>query len=753
MVLFLCNTICSLRNRLSTGWTSMQDFSSISSLFPRCCALHLSISLIQRRSGRLHPQSFSFLRGYSSNKPPKDQSDRNDPHRDRHDNEKDQRRQRRTKEGSQWWKQFQEDFPLDRRAFQNLAVGAAGMATAFVYFHFRETGVQVSWKDFVDRYLSRGLVRDMEHFIFTFVSVSTQYVLVISAQVGRMEVVNKEYVKAFPADGVNSSEVNYLWFNIGSVTSFEHNLELAQQEMGQSSMDKIPVLYTNESDGTIFFSILPVLLLVGLFLVSMRQGPVVGACSSRDVAGCEDAKLEIMELVNFLKHPHQYRDLGAKTPKGALLTGPPGTGKTLLAKATAGEVDVPFISVNGSEFQEVFVGVGPARIRDLFVKAHSMAPCILFIDEIDAVGRKRGSGNYMNQSEQENTLNQLLVEMDGFNSSTNVVVLASTNRADILDPALMRPGRFDRHIYLGPPDLKGRASIFKVHLRPLKLCTGIDVETLCRHLAALTPSFTGAEIAGVCNEAALIAARHLNQCINTEHFELAVERIIGGVEKKMQILQLEEKTTVAYHQAGHAVTGWFLKHADPIFKLSIVPRGRSLSSSQYLCKEQHLFSQDQLFDRMCMMLGGRVSEHIFFHRITSGAHDDLRRATELAYAQIVQFGMNKAVGPVSFDRPQQGNTLCERPFGESTAQLIDLEVRSLIDAAFHRTHQLLVDKKEMVEKVAKCLLEKEILDRTDLVKLLGPRPFREVPQLLLNLNSSFENDSSMSKETSSVSTK
>uniref|UniRef100_A0A8C8DX44 AAA+ ATPase domain-containing protein n=1 Tax=Oryzias sinensis TaxID=183150 RepID=A0A8C8DX44_9TELE len=631
----------------------------------------------------------------------------------------------------------QEDFPLDRRAFQNLAVGAAGMATAFVYFHFRETGVQVSWKDFVDRYLSRGLV-------------------------GRMEVVNKEYVKAFPADG------NYLWFNIGSVNSFEHNLELAQQEMGLSSMDKIPVLYTNESDGTIFFSILPVLLLVGLFLVSMRQGPVVGACSSRvkgnsltvtefksrtvkdnicvrfeDVAGCEDAKLEIMELVNFLKHPHQYRDLGAKTPKGALLTGPPGTGKTLLAKATAGEVDVPFISVNGSEFQEVFVGVGPARIRDLFVKAHSMAPCILFIDEIDAVGRKRGSGNYMNQSEQENTLNQLLVEMDGFNSSTNVVVLASTNRADILDPALIRPGRFDRHIYLGPPDLKGRASIFKVHLRPLKLSTGIDVETLCRHLAALTPSFTGAEIAGVCNEAALIAARHLNQCINMEHFELAVERIIGGVEKKRQILQLEERTTVAYHQAGHAVTGWFLKHADPIFKLSIVPRGRSLSSSQYLCKEQHLFSQDQLFDRMCMMLGGRVSEHIFFNRITSGAHDDLRRATELAYAQIVQFGMNKAVGPVSFDRPQEGNTLCERPFGESTAQLIDLEVRSLIDAAFHRTHQLLVDKKEMMEKVAKCLLEKEILDRTDLVKLLGPRPFREVPQLLLNLNSSFENDSSI----------
>uniref|UniRef100_A0A3B3B9U6 AAA+ ATPase domain-containing protein n=1 Tax=Oryzias melastigma TaxID=30732 RepID=A0A3B3B9U6_ORYME len=717
-----------LRNRQLTGRTLTQDFSSISFMFRRCSALPPRISLIQKGSGRLHPQYLLFIRGYSSNKPPKDQSNKDDPlQRDKHDkNNEDKRRRGRRKEGSRWWTQFQEVFPLNRRTFQNLAFGAAGMATAFVYFHFRETGVHVSWKDFVNRYLSRGLV-------------------------GRMEVVNKEYVKAFPADGVNSSEVNYLWFNIGSVKSFEHNLAVAQQEMGLSSIDKIPVVYTNESDGTIFLSILPVLLLVGFFLVATRQGSVVGACSSRlkgnpltvsqskartvkdnisvrfeDVAGCDEAKLEIMELVNFLQHPHQYRDLGAKTPKGALLSGPPGTGKTLLAKATAGEVDVPFISVNGSEFLEVFVGVGPARIRDLFIKARSVAPCILFIDEIDAVGRRRGSGSCMNQSEQENTLNQLLVEMDGFNSSTNIVVLAGTNRADILDPALMRPGRFDRHIYLGPPDLKGRASIFKVHLRPLKLYPSVDVEALCRHLAALTPGFTGAEIAGVSNEAALIAARHLHQCINTEHFELAVERIIGGVEKK-QKLHLEEKTTVAYHQAGHAVTGWFLKHADPIFKLSIVPRGRSLSSSQYLYKEQHLFSQDQLFDRMCTMLGGRVSEQVFFHRITTGAQDDLRKATELAYAQIVQFGMNQAVGPVSFDLPQQGNALCERPFGESAAQLIDLEVRSLIDAAFHRTYQLLVDKREMVEKVAKSLLEKEILDRADLVKLLGPRPFKEAP--------------------------
>uniref|UniRef100_A0AAQ5XD66 AAA+ ATPase domain-containing protein n=1 Tax=Amphiprion ocellaris TaxID=80972 RepID=A0AAQ5XD66_AMPOC len=622
------------------------------------------------------------------------------------------------KEESHWWTRFQ-DFPLDKNAVWNLGVGAAGMASAVLYFNFREKGVQISWKDFVHHYLSRGLV-------------------------SHLEVVNKQYVKVFPAHG------NYLWFNIGSVDSFEHNLDIAQQEIGWDSTHKIPVLYSSESDGTLIYTVLPTLLLVGFLIFASRQGPMAGGRGSRgngnpfsmskskakivkdnisvrfkDVAGCEEAKVEILEFVNFLKNPLQYHSLGAKIPKGAVLSGPPGTGKTLLAKATAGEANVPFVTVNGSEFQEMFVGVGPARIRDMFATARKVAPCILFIDEIDAIGRKRGKGNVGGQSEQENTLNQLLVEMDGFSSSTNIIVLAGTNRADILDPALMRPGRFDRHIYMGPPDLKGRASIFKVHLRPLKLDSSIDAEALARKLAALTPGFTGADIASVCNEAALIAARHLNHHINTKHFEQAVERVIGGLEKKTQVLQLPEKTTVAYHEAGHAVTGWFLEHADPLLKVSIVPRGKGLGYAQYLPKEQYLFTQDQLFDRMCMMLGGRVAEQVFFRRITTGAHDDLRKVTQSAYAQVVQFGMNEAVGQVSFDLPQQGSMVTGKPYSESTAQLIDQEVRLLIDSAFKRTLQLVIDKKEMVEKVAKRLLEKEILDRADMVELLGPRPFQE----------------------------
>uniref|UniRef100_A0A667XRM0 AAA+ ATPase domain-containing protein n=1 Tax=Myripristis murdjan TaxID=586833 RepID=A0A667XRM0_9TELE len=638
-------------------------------------------------------------------------------------NEEDRRRGGKQEE-SDWWTRFQDEFPWDEKTLRNIAIGVAGMGSAFLYFYFRETGVEISWRDFVHHYLGRGLV-------------------------DRLEVINKQYVKVIPANGVNTSE-SYLWFNIGSVDTFEHNLEMAQQEMGLDCTRRVPVVYTSESDGTLLLSILPTLLLVGFLVLAMRQGPMAGGQGGRgrgnpfsmseskariikdninvrfkDVAGCEEAKLEILEFVNFLKNPQQYQDLGAKIPKGAVLSGPPGTGKTLLAKATAGEAHVPFITVNGSEFQEMFVGVGPARIRDMFAMARKNAPCILFIDEIDAVGRKRGRGNLGDQSEQENTLNQLLVEMDGFNSSTNVVVLAGTNRPDILDPALMRPGRFDRHIYLGPPDIKGRASIFKVHLKPLKLDPTIDAEALARKLAALSPGFTGADIANVCNEAALIAARHLNQYISTKHFEQAIERVIGGLEKKTQVLQLLERTTVAYHEAGHAVVGWFLEHADPLLKVSIIPRGKGLGYAQYLPKEQYLFTQEQLFDRMCMMLGGRVAEQVFFSRVTTGAQDDLRKITQSAYEQVVQFGMSEAVGQASFDLPAQGSMVTEKPFSEHTAQLIDQEVRLLIDAAYQRTHQLVIDKKDLVEKVAKRLLEKEILDKADMLELLGPRPFEE----------------------------
>ncbi|KPP70536.1 AFG3-like protein 1-like, partial [Scleropages formosus] len=562
---------------------------------------------------------------------------------------------------------------------------------------------------------------------------------------------------------------SYVWFNIGSVDTFERNLEAAQQEMGMEPSHRVAVVYSTESDGSFLMSMIPTLLLIGFLLFTLRQGPMAGGRGGRggglfsmsettakmmkdnidvkfkDVAGCEEAKLEILEFVNFLKNPKQYQDLGAKIPKGAVLSGPPGTGKTLLAKATAGEANVPFITVNGSEFLEMFVGVGPARVRDMFAMARKHAPCILFIDEIDAVGRKRGRGNFGGQSEQENTLNQLLVEMDGFNTSTNVVVLAGTNRPDILDPALMRPGRFDRQIFIGPPDIKGRASIFKVHLHPLKVDTSLDKDGLARKLAALTPGFTGADIANVCNEAALIAARHLNPFINTKHFEQAIERVIGGLEKKTQILQPAEKKTVAYHEAGHAVVGWFLEHADPLLKVSIIPRGKGLGYAQYLPKEQYLYTREQLIDRMCMMLGGRVAEQVFFGRVTTGAQDDLKKVTQSAYAQIVQFGMSEKVGQVSFDLPRQGEVVMEKPYSEATAQLIDEEVRDLINSAFERTLDLVTDKKDLVEKVGMRLLEKEVLDKADMLELLGPRPFMEKStyEEFVEGTGSFEEDTSL----------
>ena len=440
-----------------------------------------------------------------------------------------------------------------------------------------------------------------------------------------------------------------------------------------------------------------------------------------NVAGLDEAKEEVEEIVEFLKNPSKFTKLGGKIPKGALLIGPPGTGKTLLAKAVAGEAGVPFFTLSGSDFVEMFVGVGAARVRDLFKQAKEKAPCIIFIDEIDAIGRSRGKGQMPGSNdERENTLNSLLVEMDGFGTDSGVIVLGATNRPDVLDSALLRAGRFDRQISIDKPDILGREAIFRVHLGPIKTADDVDA----KKLAAQTPGFAGAEIANVCNEAALIAARRNKEQVDMQDFQDAVDRVIGGLEKKNKIISPEEKMIVAYHEAGHAVAGWFLEHADPLVKVSIVPRGiAALGYAQYLPKEQFLYQTEQLIDDMCMALGGRAAEELIFGKISTGALSDLERITKLAYSIVSIYGMNEKVGNVSFYDSKSSDYKFNKPYSEATAQTIDEEVRKLINFAYDRTKALLSEKREELEKIAQELLEKEILFQSDLEKIIGKRPF------------------------------
>jgi cell division protease FtsH len=442
-----------------------------------------------------------------------------------------------------------------------------------------------------------------------------------------------------------------------------------------------------------------------------------------DVAGLEEAKEEVKEIVDFLKDPSKYTNLGGKIPKGALLVGPPGTGKTLLAKAVAGEAEVPFFSLSGSDFVEMFVGVGAARVRDLFKQAKEKAPCIVFIDEIDAIGRSRGRGQMPGANdERENTLNSLLVEMDGFATDSGVIILAASNRPDVLDPALLRPGRFDRQISIDKPDIVGREAIFKVHLKPLKLAKEVDP----KKLAAQTPGFAGAEIANVCNEAALIGARKSKKSIDMDDFHDAIDRVIGGLEKKSKIISPEEKKIVAYHEAGHAVAGWYLEHADPLVKVSIVPRGvAALGYAQYLPKEQFLYQTEQLVDEMCMTLGGRAAEEIVFDKISTGALSDLERVTKMAYSIVTIYGMNEKIGNISFYDSKQSEYNFTKPYSEETARTIDQEVSKLVETSFKRTKDLLKEKSKELEIVAKELLEKEIIFQSDLERLIGKRPFEK----------------------------
>jgi cell division protease FtsH len=440
-----------------------------------------------------------------------------------------------------------------------------------------------------------------------------------------------------------------------------------------------------------------------------------------DVAGLDEAKVEVMEIVDFLKNPKKYTALGGKIPKGALLVGPPGTGKTLLAKAMAGEAQVPFFSMSGSDFVELFVGVGASRVRDLFKQAREKAPCVIFIDEIDAIGRARGKNAIMSNDERESTLNQLLVEMDGFGGDSGIIILAATNRPDVLDTALLRPGRFDRQISIDKPDLKGREAIFKVHLKPIKISSKLDIFKL----AEQTPGFAGADIANVCNEAALIAARKGKDSVEMEDFQDAVDRVIGGLEKKNKIISPEEKRIIAYHEAGHAICGWYLEHAYPLLKVTIVPRGvAALGYAQYTPKEQYLYNTDQLFDQICMTLGGRASEMLNFKKISTGAQNDLQQVTRIAYSMVTVYGMNEKVGNVSFYDPAQENQFT-KPYSEETSKLIDEEVRKLIDKAYDFTKELLTEKNSQLNKLAEALLEKEVLFQSDVEALIGKRPFEE----------------------------
>ncbi|HSU51617.1 MAG TPA: ATP-dependent zinc metalloprotease FtsH [Segetibacter sp.] len=514
------------------------------------------------------------------------------------------------------------------------------------------------------------------------------------------------------------------------------------------NIDKVPETVTNEGEwyGPVLNTFITIALFVGLWLILMRKmgGPSGGGgpggifnigkskatlfekgtrvnINFGDVAGLDEAKVEVMEIVDFLKNPKKYTALGGKIPKGALLVGPPGTGKTLLAKAMAGEAQVPFFSLSGSDFVEMFVGVGASRVRDLFKQAREKAPCIIFIDEIDAIGRARGRNAIMSNDERENTLNQLLVEMDGFGTDIGIIILAATNRPDVLDTALLRPGRFDRQISIDRPDVKGREAIFKVHLKPIKISQTLDIHKL----AEQTPGFAGADIANVCNEAALIAARKNKEAVDMSDFQDAIDRVIGGLEKKNKIILPEEKEIIAYHEAGHAICGWFLEHAYPLLKVTIVPRGTAaLGYAQYTPREQYLYNTDQLSDQICMTLGGRAAEEIIFGKISTGASNDLQQITKMAYSMVTVYGMNNKIGNISYYDPSQENSFT-KPFSEETGKMIDEEVRNLIAQAYDRTKSLLTEKRREVEILAKELLEKEVLFQSDVETLIGKRPFED----------------------------
>ncbi len=552
-------------------------------------------------------------------------------------------------------------------------------------------------------------------------------------------------VKSNKSSTVLGQSVPQYYFTIISQDVFIGELNRVMNDLPPENRPTYTTSTRRNYMGEIMLWVIPFLLIMGIWIYMLRRmgggggaggGNIFSVGKSKaqifdkdtsvkvdfqDVAGLEEAKVEIREIVEFLKNPKKYTDLGGKIPKGALLVGPPGTGKTLLAKAVAGEANVPFFSMSGSDFVEMFVGVGASRVRDLFKQAKEKAPCIVFIDEIDAVGRARGRNpNFGSNDERENTLNQLLTEMDGFSSNSGVIILAATNRADVLDKALLRAGRFDRQIHVELPDLNERRAIFDVHIKPIKIDKSVDIDFLAKQ----TPGFSGADIANVCNESALIAARKDKKTVDKQDFLDAVDRIIGGLEKKNKIIKEEEKRTIAWHEAGHATCSWLLEHANPLVKVTIIPRGRALGAAWYLPEERQITTTEQMLDEMCATLGGRASEDLTFNKISTGALNDLERVTKQAFAMISFFGMSDKIGNLSYyDSSGQQDFAFNKPYSEKTAETIDEEVKSMIDVQYDRAKSILSKNKKGLKQLAEILLEKEVIFSDDLEKIFGKRPW------------------------------
>ena len=607
------------------------------------------------------------------------------------------------------------------------------------FFSMPSNPERISWQKFKTDLLAKGEVKD----------------IYIVRNGGKAEITLKpekvETHSDLVAKGFNQKSIGPQYYvPFGTLEQFEKNLQDAQKEYPEEASD-VFIDYKDDFNwwGEVITLFLPIAIFVGIWIFFMRRmskgaggggggGGIFNVGKSKaklfdkesnikitfkDVAGLAEAKQEVEEIVSFLKSPDKYPKLGGKIPKGALLVGPPGTGKTLMAKAMAGEANVPFFSMSGSDFVEMFVGVGASRVRDLFKQAKEKAPCIIFIDEIDAIGRARGKNPNMGANdERENTLNQLLTEMDGFETNSGVIILAATNRADILDSALLRAGRFDRQIYVDLPELKDREEIFKVHLKPLKLAEDIDYAFLAKQ----TPGFSGADIANVANEAALIAARKNKSAVEKQDFLDSIDRIVGGLENRSKVIKPSEKKAIAYHEAGHATVSWLLQHAHPLLKVTIVPRGKALGAAWYLPQERQITTKDQLLDQMCSVLGGRAAEEIVFGEISTGAQNDLERATKQAYAMVSIYGMSDKVGMLSYyDSTGQSDFSFTKPYSEKTAELIDAEVKDMVSAAYERAKQLLSDHREQHRQVAELLIEREVIFSDDLENILGKRPWTE----------------------------